>query len=181
MEAQNLRTAEEHTTSQDNLQECAMSQERRTGSLWRLKRKPQTAQGLGFGALKASHQRSILHGGASYGTHMPNHQRKQPTRNQTEATAETSSKPKGPRRDKTSRNDTTKKNSRPGQSSRQKERGPAGLKAEDRARTGPVPCTRVTWVVHLLFRSDRHSRASLSSSRYCCSGQAGHSLRGSRL
>ena len=160
MKAQNLRTTEEHTTSQDKPQVCAMSQERRTGSFWRLRGKPPNGERPSWCALRASHQRSHLNGEAGQGTHRPaTSVNKQPRTRPRRPREKLEPEPKGPRRDKTGRNDTTKKgHDQGGASSWQKERGPAGAKTEDRARTGPVPCTRVTWVVYLLFRSDRHSR-----------------------
>ena len=69
MDAQNLQTSEEHTTSQDKLQECAMSKGRRTGTFLRLRSKPQTVKRRGWTALRTSHQRE------------------QVTKNETEATA----------------------------------------------------------------------------------------------
>ena len=152
MKAQNPRTAE------DEPREAAGVCDEAGETDWVTQRTLQTAKGQGWSALRASHQRRHLNGGASYDTHRPttsaNKQpRTRPRRPRREARAGT----KGSRWDKTDRNDTRKNGQHVGVS-RQKERGPAGLKAEDRARTGPVPCSRVTWVVYLLFRSDGHSR-----------------------
>ena len=140
MEAQNLRTTEEHTTSQDKLQECAMTQEIWTGSLWRLKGKPQTAKWLGWSAPRASHQRRHLNGGASYDTHRPTTSaNKQPRTRPRRPWEKLEPEPKGPRRDKTGRNDATKKKKQDqGVNNRQKERGHAGLKAETGRGPGGV-------------------------------------------
>ena len=157
MEAQNLRTAEGLTTSQEKLQGCDEPGE--TDWVVLAAHKPQTAKGLGWGALRASHQRRLLHGGARWGTHsQATSANKQPRTRPRRPWEKLEPEPKGARRDKTGRNDTRKKGQDQGVNSRQKERGSPGLKAEDRARTRPVPCSRVTWVVYLLLRSDRHSR-----------------------
>ena len=86
MEAQNLRTTEEHTTSKDKLQVCAMSQGRRTGSLCRLKGKPPNGERARLGrsegkppAPPPERRSKLRHPQAS-------HQRKQATKNKTEAT-----------------------------------------------------------------------------------------------
>ena len=115
MEAQNLRTTEGHTSSQDKLQVCAMSRGRRTGSFWHLSGKPPNGERPSWGVLRASHQRRHLNGGAGQGTHRPAYSaNKQPRTRPRRPREKLEPEPKGPRRDKTGRNDTTKKKARPG-------------------------------------------------------------------
>ena len=112
--------------------------------------KPQTAKGQA-GALRTSHQRRHLNGGAGQGTHRPAYSaNRQPRTRQRRPREKLEPEP---RRDKTGRNDTTKKGQDVDVSSRQKERGTGMVEGG-----GPVSCSGVTWVVYLLFRSDRHSR-----------------------
>ena len=181
MEAQNLRTTEEHTTSQEKLQGC--DEPGKTDWVVLASQKPQTAKGLGWGALRASHQ-APPPGRSTLGrTHKPaKSANKQPRTRPRRPREKLEPELKVPRRDKTGRNDTRKKGQDQGVSSCwQKERGPAGAKAKDRARTVPVPCSGVTWVVYLHFRSHGHSRERRFPHVAAAAAVKGHSLRGSRL
>ena len=153
-----------------------MSQGRRTGSFWRLRGKHPNGERPSWGALRASHQRRHLNGMAGQGTHRPAYSaNKQPRTRPRRQQEKLELEPKGPRRDKTGRNDATKKRAKRGRQQQAERKRTCRVEGG-----GQVPCTRVTWVVYLLFRSDRHSRERRFPHIAAAVAVKGHSLRGSR-